>query len=111
MVTDKQHSRCIGPMVNLTRQPAEGRSRDGGLRFGEMERDCMISHGTSSFTKERIYDVSDKYSIHICKSCGLIVPYNEEKNIHRCNICGLNSCDFACVKVPYVSCCSKNLYQ
>lgn len=107
MVTDKQHSRCIGPMVNLTRQPAEGRSRDGGLRFGEMERDCMISHGTSSFTKERIYDVSDKYFVHICKPCGLIVPYNEEKNIHRCNVCG-NSCDFACVKVPY-SC--KLLFQ
>ena len=107
MVTDKQHSRCIGPMVNLTRQPAEGRSRDGGLRFGEMERDCMISHGTSSFTKERIYDVSDKYSVHICKNCGLVVPYNEENNIHKCNICN-NSCDFACVKIPY-SC--KLLFQ
>ena len=107
MVTDKQHSRCIGPMVNLTRQPAEGRSRDGGLRFGEMERDCMISHGASSFTKERIYDVSDKYSVHICNNCGLIVPYNEEKNIHKCNICN-NTCNFSCVKIPY-SC--KLLFQ
>ena len=107
MVIDKQHSRCIGPMVNLTRQPAEGRSRDGGLRFGEMERDCMISHGTSSFTKERIYDVSDKYSVHICDSCGLIVPYNEEKHIHKCNVCN-NSRNFSCVKIPY-SC--KLLFQ
>lgn len=107
MVADKQHSRCIGPMVNLTRQPAEGRSRDGGLRFGEMERDCMISHGASKFTKDRIYDVSDKYSVHICNSCGVIVPYNESENIHRCNICE-NTTDFSFVKIPY-SC--KLLFQ
>ena len=107
MVADKQHSRCIGPMVNLTRQPAEGRSRDGGLRFGEMERDCMISHGAARFTKERIYDVSDKYSVHTCNQCGLIVPYNEEERIHYCKVCD-NRVDFSYVEIPY-SC--KLLFQ
>ena len=107
MVADKQHSRCIGPMVNLTRQPAEGRSRDGGLRFGEMERDCMISHGASRFTKERIYDVSDKYNVHICNKCGLIIPYNEKEKIHICNVCE-NRTDFSYVEIPY-SC--KLLFQ
>ena len=107
MVADKQHSRCIGPMVNLTRQPAEGRSRDGGLRFGEMERDCMISHGASRFTKDRIYDASDKYSVHICNKCGLIAPFNHEQKIHLCNICE-NRTDFSFVKIPY-SC--KLLFQ
>ena len=107
MVNDKQHSRCIGPMVNLTRQPAEGRSRDGGLRFGEMERDCMISHGASRFTKERIYDVSDKYSINVCKKCGLIAVYNDEKHIHLCNVCD-NKTEFSYVELPF-SC--KLLFQ
>ena len=107
MVNDKQHSRCIGPMVNLTRQPAEGRSRDGGLRFGEMERDCMISHGASRFTKERIYDVSDKYGVHVCKRCGLIAIYNDEKHIHMCNVCD-NKTEFSYVKIPF-SC--KLLFQ
>ena len=100
MVNDKTHSRSIGPMVNLTRQPAEGRSRDGGLRFGEMERDCMISHGASRFTKERLYDVSDKYEIHVCKKCGLIASYNNQLHIHLCKTCN-NRTDFAFVKIPY----------
>ena len=100
MVSDKQHSRSIGPMVNLTRQPAEGRSRDGGLRFGEMERDCMVSHGAARFTKERLYDVSDKYSVYICKKCGLIASYNDKMHIHLCRTCD-NRTDFSYVEIPY----------
>ena len=100
MVNDKQHSRSIGPMVNLTRQPAEGRSRDGGLRFGEMERDGMISHGASRFTMGRMYDASDKYQVHICKSCGLIASYNDQLHIHHCRTCD-NRVDFAYVEIPY----------
>ena len=111
MVNDKQHSRSIGPMVNLTRQPAEGRSRDGGFRIGEMERDVMIAHGMSKFCRERLYDVSDKYSTHVCGKCGMIACYNDESmkqtkfaksdmSIHLCRTCG-NMTDFAKVEIPY----------
>ena len=107
MVKDKQHSRSIGPMVNLTRQPAEGRSRDGGLRFGEMERDCCVSHGMSEFTKDRIYYSSDKYSVNICNTCGFIVAYNNKMKIYHCKTCD-NRVNFSHVKIPY-SC--KLLFQ
>jgi len=100
MVSDKHHSRSIGPMVNLTRQPAEGRSKDGGLRFGEMERDCMCSHGASTFTKERLYDASDAFRVHVCKKCGLIASYNDKKHIHHCKTCD-NRTDFSYVEIPY----------
>jgi hypothetical protein len=109
MVNDKQHSRSIGPMVNLTRQPAEGRSRDGGFRIGEMERDVMLAHGISRFCRERLYDVSDKYSVHVCKKCGMIAQYNDEGNsmlgkfnfsVHKCSICD-NMTDFAYTEIPY----------
>ena len=109
MVSDKQHSRSIGPMVNLTRQPAEGRSRDGGFRIGEMERDVMISHGISRFCRERLYEVSDKYSAYVCKKCGMIAAYNDgskkafvrdDFTIHLCRTCN-NTTDFARVEIPY----------
>jgi DNA-directed RNA polymerase II subunit RPB2 len=100
MVLDKQHSRSIGPMVNMTRQPAEGRSRDGGLRFGEMERDTTVAHGAARFTKERLFDVSDKYSVFACKKCGMIASYNDAKHIHRCRTCE-NRTDFSYVEIPY----------
>ena len=100
MVQDKEHSRSIGPMVILTRQPAEGRARDGGLRFGEMERDCMVSHGASRFTKDRLYYASDKFDVHICNKCGLFAVFNDEKKIHVCKSCK-NNTDFKRVEIPY----------
>ena len=100
MVNDKQHSRSIGPMVNFTHQPAEGRSRDGGLRFGEMERDATVGHGASRFTRGRMYDCSDKYEVHVCRKCGMIASYNDDRSIHLCKICE-NRSDFALVQIPY----------
>ena len=100
MVEDKIHSRETGPMVLLTRQPAEGRARDGGLRFGEMERDCMISHGSLQFLKERMIDVSDNYRAFVCNTCGLISTVNPDKNIYKCSQCK-NYIDFAEVRIPY----------
>lgn len=100
MVRDKEHSRGSGPMVTLTHQPAEGRSREGGLRFGEMERDCMVSHGASRFTRERMYDVSDKYEVYTCKKCGIIAAHNDGAGIHLCKACG-NRSGFSRIQLPY----------
>lgn len=100
MVIDKKHSRARGPIVSLTRQPCEGRSRDGGLRVGEMERDCMISHGISAFTKERLMDVSDPFHTGICKTCGTLAIVNVAEGIYSCGTCG-NKTDFIEKTIPY----------
>ena len=102
MVGDKMHSRGRGPTSILTRQPTEGRSRDGGLRFGEMERDCMISHGAARFLKERTMDVSDKYRVHVCDICGLICEANLSQNIYNCKGCK-NQSAISVVNIPYAS--------
>lgn len=100
MVIDKKHSRARGPIVSLTRQPCEGRSRDGGLRVGEMERDCMLSHGAAMFTKERLMDVSDPFTTGFCKSCGNLAVVNPEENIYHCGTCGIKT-QFELKTIPY----------
>ena len=101
MVSDKSHSRgSNGPIVLLTRQPAEGRARNGGLRFGEMERDAIVAHGASAFLKERMLDVSDNFRVFICRQCGLICTANPDKNIFKCTACK-NNADITQVRIPY----------
>jgi len=103
MVDDKIHSRSRGPVQNLNRQPTEGRSRDGGLRFGEMERDCIIAHGAAKFLKEKLFDVSDAYKIHVCENCGLMAIANLQKNIYECKKCSFHKLTYTInqVEIPY----------
>jgi DNA-directed RNA polymerase II subunit RPB2 len=94
------NSRSSGPLVMLTRQPAEGRARDGGLRFGEMERDCMVAHGATEFLKEIMMEKSDNFQCFVCKRCGLLGQVNPKAGIYKCTSCE-NSTEFSQVRVPY----------
>mmetsp|Transcript_43794 Transcript_43794/g.105889 ORF Transcript_43794/g.105889 Transcript_43794/m.105889 type:complete len:1171 (+) Transcript_43794:84-3596(+) len=94
MVQDKMHARHKGPRTVLTRQPTEGRSKDGGLRLGEMERDCLISYGSSALLLERLMISSDEFLCHVCKKCGLIGYPG------WCQNCKSDRC-MSSIKVPY----------
>ena len=102
MVADKVHSRGVGfnnPHDQLTRQPTAGRSNQGGLRIGEMERDSLLSHGVAQFIKESMMERSDKYQWIVCKRCGVLVEYSKPTRYVACRSCGHN--DISIIETPY----------
>ena len=91
MVGDKVHARSRGPVTLLTKQPTEGRSQEGGLRLGEMEKDVFVGHGASLLLKERFG--ADSTEIEVCDECGEIGVYDRKEDRHYCPACGSGDLD------------------
>lgn len=102
LVADKIHARAKGPYQLLTRQPLEGRSKNGGPRVGEMETGSLISHGLSLTMKERFMECSDKSKFYVCNKCGLLAIANEKENLYECRACS-TSTDISAIEIPYAS--------
>jgi len=107
-VGDKVHGRSRGPRSLLTRSPLEGRSREGGLRMGEMERDCILAHGASAMLLDRLFYQADAFEFYVCRHCGLIaeaIAAEEAAPVHArlfCRGCRLGGCEnVAKVCLPY----------
>ncbi|MFH1592195.1 MAG: DNA-directed RNA polymerase subunit B [Candidatus Woesearchaeota archaeon] len=98
MVANKLHARASGRIQLLTRQPIEGRSKGGGLRLGEMEKDCFVAHGASLLLKER-FD-SDKTVVHVCEECGMLAVVDDYRNKRFCTGCGGNV-DIIAIEISY----------
>jgi len=109
MVSDKYQVRSLGPIDHVTRQPIKGRRRGGGVRFGEMERDSLLSHGSAFLLQDRLFHGSDKAKCAICSECGSILSPRvmvgkgvvEEKGRNACVMCG-QADSVSDVDVPFV---------
>uniref|UniRef100_A0A6C0H874 DNA-directed RNA polymerase n=1 Tax=viral metagenome TaxID=1070528 RepID=A0A6C0H874_9ZZZZ len=100
MVMDRVHGRARGPNQALTRQPLEGRSRDGGLKIGEMEKDAILSHGMGQFLKEKLMENSDITKVYICDDCGMFAYKVIDKDYYKCKGCK-NTSRISAVVIPY----------